>query len=92
MNTVASMTSVVINQFVYKVTTAPRFHNGVILSTCVVLLEWIGVTAIRYVELRTEPSRLAAKEAAIAESGLISRTDTEEDEKVVGSAKVVAAI
>ncbi|KAL8280808.1 hypothetical protein RQP46_006812 [Phenoliferia psychrophenolica] len=92
MNTVASMTSVVINQFVYKVTTAPRFHQGVILSTCAVLLEWIGVTAIRYVELRTEPARLAATEAAIAESGLASRTESKEDIKEVGSARVVAVL
>lgn len=52
MNTIASMTSTVINQFVYEVTTAPRFRKGVILSTCAVILELIGVTAIRWVELR----------------------------------------
>ncbi|KAM0748848.1 MFS general substrate transporter [Meredithblackwellia eburnea MCA 4105] len=73
MNSVASMTATLINQFVYPVTTAPRFKKGLILSTCAVLLEWIGVTIARYVELKTEPERQAAMQAAIAESNLIEK-------------------
>ncbi|KAI5479088.1 MFS general substrate transporter [Pseudohyphozyma bogoriensis] len=89
MNTVATMTATVLNQFVYNASTAPRFKQGVILSTVAVLLEWIGVTGIRYIELRTEPARQAAIDAALVESGFIVRSDSYDDQKDVTTAQVV---